>query len=265
MKSNRLNGTAVALISVLVVAVPRVQSHAGDVYWHIDPNVESCSMVMDPALTQDQWHRFAEQAGAMVTFKSMASATTLGKMNFRVSIDASRTPVDQHDPAWINTFTHPDEDCPLGDVISIPTLRAAMGVSDRMDIGGFWTTAPRANYGMAGGEIKYGLLRESDRYPAAAVRASAVFLTGVPDFDLNIYSLDVTASKTFTRLSPYVGFRSSFIMGTENTSKVDLKDERFGISQGYAGAVYTLWSFSLAAEYDIGPVNTLQFALGFNL
>ena len=41
-------------------------------------------------------------------------------------------------------FTHPDADCPLGDAVGYPTIRASMGVSDRMDIGGYWTVAPGA-------------------------------------------------------------------------------------------------------------------------
>ena len=85
-------------------------------------------------------------------------------MNFLIAIDKASTPVDQHDLAWINTFTHPDEDCPLGDAIIVPTIRASMGVSDNMDVGGYWTTAPSANYGMVGGEFKYAFLQESEKF-----------------------------------------------------------------------------------------------------
>ena len=65
------------------------------------------------------------------------------------------------------TFAHPDETCPLGDQIRMPTLRARMGLSSKMDVGAYWTTAPGANYGLLGGEFKYAFLQGSAGVPAA--------------------------------------------------------------------------------------------------
>lgn len=261
MKSRTLLGTAASLALFLFATVSLAQG--SDVYWHIDPGVKTCSMVIDPALTQAQWHTFIKQVGAVSSFKSLASAKTLGTMNFRVGFDYSKTPVDQHNLAWINTFTHPDADCPLGDAVGYPTIRASMGVSDRMDIGGYWTVAPGANYGMVGGELKYAFLQESEKTPAAAVRASATLLTGVPDFNLSIYSIDLLASKDIAMLTPYAGIRSSLVVGTETTSKVNLERESFVIAQGYAGIACSFWKINLAAEYNISSVNTFALAIGF--
>lgn len=266
MRNRRLYGMASSLVLFLFVSVSQAQSDSSNVYWHLDPNVNTCSMVIDSSLTQAQWHRFTRQVGAISSFKSLASAKTLGRMKFNIALDNAYSPVDQHDLAWINTFTHPDdEDCPLGDVITYPTIRARMGVSDNMDVGGYWTTAPGANYGMVGGEVKYAFLQESEKRPAAAVRASATILTGVPDFNVNIYGLELMASKKIAFLTPYVGIRESVVIGTETTSKVDLKRETVPFTQGYAGAVYTLWKFNLAAEYNVSTVNTFAFVIGFNL
>ncbi len=265
MRSRPLMVAVTSLVLFALVSVAHAQSDGSNVYWHIDPSVKSCSMVIDPSLTQAQWHKFTEQTGALMSFKSLASAKTLGKMNFQIAIGDAFTPVDQHDLAWINTFTHPDADCPLGDRVSTPTIRAGMGVSDRMDIGGYWTTAPEANYGVVGAEIKYSFLQESGKSPAAAVRASATLLTGVPDFNLNIYSIEVMASKKITLLTPYVGFRESLVIGTETTSKVNLNRENLSVTQGYAGVAYSIWKLNLAAEYNFSIVNTFAFTLGFNL
>lgn len=265
MKSRHLYGMATTLVLFLLVSVAHAQSHGSDVYWHIDPSVKTCSMVIDTALTQAQWHRFTKEVGAISSFKSLSAAQTLGKMKFSLAIDNAYTPVDQHADAWINTFTHPDEDCPLGDEISFPTLRARVGVSDNMDIGGYWTTAPGANYGMVGGEVKYAFLQESARRPAAAVRASATWLTGVPDFNLGIYSVELMASKKVAFLTPYVGIRETMSIGTETTSKVDLKRETVALTQGYAGVAYSLWVLNLAAEYNVSTINTFAFVIGFNL
>jgi hypothetical protein len=264
MKNKLMSAMANVFIIFALVSPSQAQGNRSDVYWHINPSVKSCSMVIDPSLTQAQWHTFTKHVGAISSFKSLASAKTLGRLNFRVGLDYGSTPVDQHDPAWINTFTHPDADCPLGDAVAYPMLRASMGVSDNMDVGGYWTVAPGANYGLLGGEFKYAFLRESENIPAAALRASATILTGVPDFNLNIYSVDVLASKDIAMVTPYVGIRTSLVIGIETTSKVDLERETIPIAQGYIGVAYAIGMLNLAAEYNVSSVNTFALAIGVN-
>ncbi len=257
-------GTATFLALFLFVTMLNAQGTSTDVYWHIDRSVKTCSMVIDPSLTQAQWHTFVRQVGAISSSKSLASAKTLGTLKFNVGVDYGTSPVDQHDPAWINTFTHPDEDCPLGDAVVVPTLRASVGIADNMDLGGTWTSAPGANYGLLGADFKYAFLQESESSPAVAARASVTLLTGVPDFDLNIYSVEALASKQIGMLTPYVGVRTSLVIGTETTSKVDLQRESLGIAQGYAGVTCSVWMLNVAAEYNVSTVNTLAIALGVN-
>lgn len=264
MKKITVVSIAAALVVLLVQGV-YAQGTGSDVYWRIDPSVKSCSMVIDPSLTQAQWRTYVQQVGEIAAFKSLASAEPLGAMKFSVGVDYSSTPVNQHDPAWINTFVHPDAECPLGDAIAVPTLYGRMGVSDNMDIGAFWTTAPEANYGMVGGEVKYRLSRESQDLPAIAVRGSVTILTGVPDYDIDIYSIEALASKNISFLTPYVGFRGSLAVGTETTSKVDLSQERVLFPQAYAGLSYSVWVLNLAAEYNVSNVNTFAFAAGVRI
>lgn len=261
MNTQRFALFSAALLMTSVESTAQAQTNGGDIYWHIDGNVKSCSMVIDPSLTQAQWKRFVTQVGAISSFKTLASAEPLGALHFTVGVDNAYTPVDQRDLAWINTFAHPDEECPLGDVITYPTIRARIGVSDQMDLGVYWTTAPDANYGMIGAEMKYALMSEAEIRPASAVRASCTILTGVSDFSLNIYSVEVLTSKRIAKLTPYVGFRGTLAVGTEKTSKVALKDEVVPVAQGYAGVVYSIWLLTLSAEYNIASVNTFAFAV----
>lgn len=264
MKGKRLIAMVIPLVPLLFASPSFSQGNDGDIYWHIDPSVKSCSMVIDPSLTQTQWNKFARQAGAIISFKSLASAEPLGKLNFTLGIDYSMTPIDQRDPAWINTFTHPDADCPLGDQIQLPTLRARLGVSSRMDVSGYWTTAPGANYGLIGGELKYAFLQESAKVPAAAISTSFTRLTGVPDFNFSVYSVGLLASKRIAMFTPYLGVKESLAIATETTAKVDLKRESLLLTQGFIGATYSIWRFGLAAEYNIAEVNTFAFLIGFH-
>lgn len=262
MRGHRIASVMILLAAGLTPHPSRAQTT--DVYWHIDPSVQTCSMVIDPALTQSQWRTFTRQAGAMVSCKSLASAEPLGARNFAVSLDYSVSPVDQHDPAWINTFTHPDETCPLGDQIRMPMLRARMGVSNKMDVGAFWTKAPGANYGLVGGELKYALRQESPHAPAAAVSASYSLLTGVPDFNFSVYSVGLMASKKVAFLTPYLGARGNVAVGTETTSKVNLSRETQFLPQAYIGTTYDVWKLGLAAEYNVADVSTFAFVIGYH-
>ncbi len=250
-------------IAVLLFTCP-APAQSSDVYWHVDANVRTCSMVLDPSLTQAQWRTFTEQVGAILSFKSLAAAAPLGRGHFTLGIDDGITPVDQRDPAWVNTFAHPDAHCPLGDQVAIPTLaRARAGLSSRMDAAAFWSMAPRANDGTVGAELRYAVLEESGRMPAATVSASVSALTGVPDFDLAVYSTGVSAGKHLAFVTPYVGVRSNLMVATERTAKVDLNPERFTRTQGFLGATTSLWKVELAAEYDVAVVNTFAVAMGY--
>jgi hypothetical protein len=264
MKEAVMSRTIIGLgISLVLFASPSYSQGSDGVYWHLDPSVKTCSMVIDPSLTQAQWATFTRQAGAIISFKSLTPAEPLGKLNFTLGVDYSSTPVDQHDPAWINTFAHPDADCPLGDQIQFPTVRARLGVSRTMDVAGYWTTAPGANYGFVGGEFKYAFLRESARVPAAAVTTSAAFLAGVPDFNLSVYSVGLVASKRIAMFTPYLGVRENLSVGTETTSKVALNDESILFTQGVIGATYSIWMLGIAAEYNVADVNTFALMFGF--
>jgi hypothetical protein len=264
MKGRRLGTLLIALVTLMFTCPRHSFGQDGNVYWHIDPGVKTCSMVIDPSLTQAQWKIFVEQAGALVSFKSLAPAEPLGRWHFALGLDYAVTPVDQHDPAWINTFTHPDADCPLGDQIKMPAVRARLGVSSRMDVIGFWTTAPRANYGLVGGALEYAFLRESARVPAAAVIASYTGLTGVPDFDMSIYSVAAVASKRMGAYAPYLGVKQSIAVGTETTTKVDLARETVPLGHAFVGVTGSLWRVGVAAEYEVASVNTFSLMIGYH-
>jgi hypothetical protein len=254
---------ALVLVLLLLARPAFPQGTDGGVYWHISPGVKTCSMVIDPSLTQGQWHTFVRQAGALIDFKSLAPASPLGKNRFNLGVVYSLTPVNQHDPAWINTFTHPDADCPLGDQIAMPSLRATWGASDAMDVTGFWTQAPGANYGLAGGAMQYTFLRESAKGPAAAASVAFTSLTGVADFDFYVMSFRLSASKRLARFTPYLGVKQGVALGVEQTPKVDLKRETVPLAMAVVGTTWSIWKLGVAAEYEIADVNTFALQLGF--
>ena len=265
MRSARSSFLSATLAAAFALSSSSAQTNGSDIYWHTDHNVKDCSMVIDPSLTQGEWRTFVKQVGAVTSFKTLASAKPLGFMEYVVGIDMSYSPIDQHDRAWINTFTHPDETCPLGDVIAIPTFRGRIGVSDRMDVGAYWTSAPDANYGIVGAEFRYALSAESETMPAVAARGSVTILTGVSDFDASIYGLEASASKTIGYVTPYAGLRGILAVGSETTTKVDLSREMIPLAQAFVGVTGSIWVLDVAAEYNVSVVNTFALVVGVKL
>jgi hypothetical protein len=259
MKRNIVCCVTCVLTLTAFVSAAHAQS---DIYWNIDPGVKDCSMVIDAELTQDQFTRYTRQVGLIMAFKSLSSAETLGKMNFSFGLEMTVTPIDQHDLAWINTFTHPGPECPLGDAVSYPQLRARMGVSDNMDVGAYYTTSPEANYGFLGMELKYLYRQASGKSPAVALRATYVTLLDVPDYNMNTLSLDIAASRQMGIFKPYVGLRGSVVEASETTPKVDLDRVVAFLPQGVIGVAFSKSWFNIAAEIDIGEISGFTMVLG---
>jgi len=106
-----------------------------------------------------------------------------------------------------------------------------VGISDNMDIGGFWTTAPEAITVWWAGEFKYAMMQESGNILQRLYGQCDNYYTEFSDFNIIIYSVDLIASKSLYVFTPYIGLKTSLIVGTETTSKVDLKKESIPIAR----------------------------------
>ena len=118
-------------------------------------------MVIDPSLTQAQWEKYTREVSAISSFKSLASAEPLGKLNFTVGITTRPHP-------WISTILPGStplrirmRTVPWGTRSRFPRFGQGWGFPARW----MWAAIGRqrlgANYGIVGGEFKYAFLRES--------------------------------------------------------------------------------------------------------
>jgi hypothetical protein len=193
----------------------------------------------------------------------MSPAEPLGAKKFQLGLEFSRVRIEDADPAWNNTFSHPEEDHYLGDVKKMPKLFARMGVSDRIDAGVYFTKVPEANYGFLGGEMKYAFLQESTKPVAAAVRTSYATLLGVDDLDFHVFGVDVSTSKNLGMLTPYLGLGANLARAIETTSKVSLDNETVLTPRGIIGARFAISFLSLTAEMEIAELSTFSLRTGF--
>jgi hypothetical protein len=256
-RSRLLAGLLLALVA---------SSPLGAQVLHTNNRWDECAIVIDPSLTQDAWHQFVAEVGQVAYFRPLTSARPLGRGRVELAILNSGTGIDDADAAWNDTFSHPDSTHWLfeGNALVIPGLMARVGVSDRIDVGAYYTQNFAANYGIAGGQVQYSLLGDPARYLAAAGRVSAAWLFGPEDLGASVYGLDFVVSRDLSIFSPYVGVSGYLSRGREHTSKVTLEDENiFGV-QGMVGVAVRYSVLRLGGEVSLGRVPGYSFkvALG---
>src|SRR4030095_14111671 len=124
-------------------------------------------------------------------------------------------------------------------------------------VGLYFTKSPGANYGFVGGQVQQNLLGNDDTSAwSAAARASFVSMYGPDDLNLNVFGVDVLASRTFTltrwaAVSPYAGASTYLSNSHEKSSVVNLDDEHVVGTQGMVGATVQLSMARLSVEYNV--------------
>lgn len=276
MKQTDLIAAAAALAIALIPAPASAQhnhgSHGGHPELHVNPRWEECSFQLSAALTQSAWRQFTEEAGLVVYFRPLSDARPMGRGNFEVSAVRWETGIDDADPAWNDTFVHPDADHVLfeGSRLAFPGLMVRAGVTSNTDIGLYVTKSPGANYGFYGAQLQRSIFQSATGRWAGATRVSFVSMYGPEDLEFTVYGADAIVSRTITvarwaSLSPYAGISAHLSTSHEKSAVVDLEDERVLGAQATLGAAIQLSRTRLAMEYNAAKVGTISFKVGVGL
>ncbi len=247
-------------------------SHGGtkDVKLHVSDRWKECSFQLDPSLTQEAWRQFTQEGGLVAYFRPLVSAKPMGAGNYEISVTQWQTAIDDTDPAWNDTFVHPDSTHWLyeGSGLAFPGLTMRAGITDRIDVGVYFTKNFRANYGFWGAQVQYNVLHDLDTKLDASVRGSFVALFGPEDLGMNVVGLDFLASKEFSvwsdwvTIAPYAGVSTYLVNAHETTDAVNLKSEHVTGSQAMVGVVAQVSLARISVEYNLAKVNTLSFKVG---
>ena len=251
------------MLAVLFLAIFSPPLYAQQL--HVNERWDECSFLLDPSLTQEAWHQFAGEVGLVVYFRPLNSAKPLGVKKFEFSVLDWGTKIDDADAAWNDTFSHPDDAHTLfdGNALFFPGLMFRVGVTNRIDIGTYFTKIPGANYGFYGGQVQYNLLNDLEKNRAVAVRFSFNKLFGPEDLNAGVYGLDVLASKEWSIFSPYAGVSGYLARAQETTSRVNLENENvFGL-QGMIGLAANISALRIGGEINFAKVLGYSFKIGF--
>ena len=262
---SRIAGAAIALALVQTTAA----AQGGRPKLHVNPRWSQCSFQLDSSLTQSAWHQFTDEAGLVAYFRPLADARPMGRGSWEVSVLQWETGIDDSDPAWNDTFVHPDSTHWLfeGNGLKFPGLMVRAGVTDRTDAALYLTKNFGANYGFVGGQLQRQLASGVTGSWTAAARASAVAMYGPHDLTFAVYGVDLLAStrKPLARwatLSPYGGVSGYLATSHERSAAVRLHDEHVPGAQAMVGALLQLSRARLGVEYNVARVRSLSFKLG---
>lgn len=270
MKHDSITHMAAAVAAlVLIPAATFAQDHK-HIRLHVNPRWKECSFQLDSSLTQAAWRRFTREAGLVTYFRPLTSAKPMGAGNFEVSALQWKTGIDDASDAWNDTFVHPDSSHWLfeGSGLAFPGLTLRAGVTNKLDVGAYFTKNPGANYGFFGGQLQYNLVDDIERDWSASARVSFVSMYGPEDLDFTVYGLDLVASKEYpvlsgrASISPYAGVSTYLSSSHEKSAAVNLADEGVVGGQAMIGAVARVSWITLAMEYNTAQVGSRSLKVG---
>ena len=135
-----------------------------------------------------------------------------------------------------------------------------------LDFGVMYSELPNTDVKLIGGEIKYAILKGGIAMPAVALRGAYTKLSGVDVFDMETKSLDLSISKGFLILTPYVGVGEVWITSTPKgaaaAAPLNLTKENITQTKEFICAKLTFFPFmNLVAEADFSKVNAYSLRL----
>jgi hypothetical protein len=231
---------------------------------HVDPSVDDCSVRFASTLTQSAFHRFTREFGGVSAFKQMASAATLGRGRIAVGIEMMSFRIDEWSDAWHDTFVHPNDHHPLGSDKQFPKIKVRVGATDNLDIGAFYSSNPRANYGWAGVDARYRLVNATAKRPLSfAVRGAYTRTLYVDDMSMHAFTADLSADRRFWReVRSYVGVGADAVIARETSASVTLRDERIIVPHVFGGIDVPIGRrLAIGAEFTVGARPTVQLQI----
>lgn len=193
-------------------------------------------------LAQQDFRLLSEDLGAAISYHPQTPTEPLGLTGFDVGLAITASKIANKDAvARASSDSVPS-------YLIIPTLRANKGLPFGFDVGLMYSTIPGSNISLWGGEARWAILKGGIAEPAVGVRGTFTKLTGVDQLDMNTKSLDISASKGFAMLTPYIGVGRTWINSEPHVGSLTKED--FALNKLFFGAGFKLLLFNMNAEVD---------------
>ena len=239
-----------SLAALIVVALGSTAAQAAD---EID---------MTLVVGQDNFMKISEDLAAATSYKALTPAEPLGITGFDIGVEMTSTSVQSTD----------EMDAACGgcglDTVVIPKIHLHKGLPMGFDVGLMYASSSNSNVTLTGYELRYANIEGGMAMPALATRLSYSKLEGVDDLSLESKGIDVSLSKGFAMITPYVGVGQNWV--TSKTDVIDtstglpFKDEEFTQTKYFVGFNLNMGLINFDLEADkTGEAQTIGAKIGF--
>lgn len=207
-------------------------------------------------LNQAEFKLLTQDLGSAVSFKPLIPAEALGITGFDIAISTNVTPIQNHS-VWEKASFGPAS-------LIMPGVRVHKGLPFNIDIGASYAKQVNSHMKVVGGELRWAFVPGGVATPALAVRASVSSLSGVENLKLRTSGIDLSISKGFAFLTPYVGVGRVRVKSTPDGA--GLSSETLSLSKVFGGLNLNFGLTNLALEADKtgdAPSYGIKFGLRF--
>ena len=212
-------------------------------------------------LGQPEFKVLSKDLTSALSYKAVAPAEPLGLTGFDIGLEVTGTSLDSS-TIW--------EKATGKDLSTLPLakLHAHKGLPFGIDLGAMYSTAPGSNIKLMGGELRYAIVAGNVALPAVGIRAAMTKLSGVDQLEFSSKSVELSVSKGFAMLTPYVGVGQVWSTSTPQnitiaSTSVKLAEEKNSVTKLFAGANVNLGLINFAGEFDkTGDNNSYSLKIG---
>jgi len=212
-------------------------------------------------LLQGEFEDFSEEIGLAVSYLPLAPAEPLGMLGFDVGIEITAINIKQDSPYWTAISPNVPSQLPL------PKIHANKGLPFGIDVGAVYARVPSSNIEMVGGSLKWAFIRGNTLMPAIAVRGSYTKLLGIDNLELETAGADISISKGFLFITPYVGYGQVWIKSKIVNLPIPINlESNTTLPKPFVGVkISPLPVINIVAEADFSKITlyTLRLNIGF--
>lgn len=207
--------------------------------------------------SQENFITFSKDVSAVMAYKSVAPAQSLGLIGFDVNVSLHATDVKS-----VKLLEQAAGTSNVPSTVPTVAVRVQKGLPFDIDVGASYEMLPGAGVSALGGEVKWAFLSGGLVMPAVALRAYGSKVNGIQDYSLSSTGVDLSISKGFLNFKPYAGVGVMRSKVSADGSK--FSDESYNQSRAFVGANLNLLIMDLSVEAaKIGDSKAYSLKAGF--
>lgn len=194
-------------------------------------------------LNQTEFRAFSQDVASALSYKGLIPSEGLGITGFDIGVRAGATEVSNR-----AILSKAAGGATIPKAVPWAGVHVVKGLPFNIDIGAVQMQLPDNEVKATGGEIRWAFVEGGVAVPAVALRVSGMNLSGVPQLKMRTLGGDISISKGFLFLTPYVGVGAVEVKS--RAPGTSLKDENFRQDKVFAGVNIALGLLSFNLEAD---------------